>query len=72
MIKVMNLVAILAAPIAIQPISVAARTVVVVISVIALVAATLWSKRGGIEAGPEAGPENPNPVPESEEEPVAV
>ena len=48
LIKVMNLVAILIAPIAIQPISVGTRTVITVIAVLALVGATLWSKRGGI------------------------
>ncbi|MCL5104363.1 MAG: sodium-translocating pyrophosphatase [Armatimonadetes bacterium] len=50
LIKVMNLVAILAAPIAIQPMSVGVRTTIVLIAVLALVGATLWSKRGGIEA----------------------
>ncbi len=50
MIKVMNLVAILIAPIAISDISDVARTIIVVISVLALAGATMWSKRGGIEA----------------------
>ncbi len=50
LIKVMNLVAILAAPIAIQPMSVGVRTAIVVVAALALVGATLWSKRGGIGA----------------------
>ena len=53
MIKVMNLVAILVAPIVILPeaqLSNTARTVVVIIAVVALIAATMWSKRGGIGA----------------------
>jgi len=60
MIKVMNLVAILMAPIAVQPISTAARTVVVVVALLALAGATMWSKRGGIEvSGAEAGESPP-------------
>lgn len=50
LIKVMNLVAILVAPIAIQPISAAARTAIVIVAILALAGATLWSKRGGLEA----------------------
>jgi len=50
MIKVMNLVAILAAPIAIQDISVGARTAIVVVTLALLAGAVLWSKRGGIKA----------------------
>ena len=71
LIKVMNLVAILAAPIAIQDISIAVRTTIVVIAVLALVGATLWSKRGGINVGTE-GPSNPSKLPEDEKETVTV
>jgi len=48
LIKVMNLVGILIAPIAIAPILPAARTVIVVVAVFALAAAVTFSKRGGI------------------------
>ena len=48
LIKVMNLVGILIAPIAIAPIPPAARTVIVVVAVFALAAAVTFSKRGGI------------------------
>ena len=51
LIKVMNLVAVLAAPIATQPMSDGARTAIVIVCVIALIAATMWSKRGGITVG---------------------
>ncbi|MCX6377802.1 MAG: sodium-translocating pyrophosphatase [Armatimonadetes bacterium] len=50
LIKVMNLVAILMAPIAIQPISPTVRTVIVVIAILALAGATMWSKRSDIAA----------------------
>jgi K(+)-stimulated pyrophosphate-energized sodium pump len=50
LIKVMNLVAILMAPIAIQPISPGVRTTIVVIAVLALAGATMWSKRSDIAA----------------------
>ncbi|MDH7482047.1 MAG: sodium-translocating pyrophosphatase [Armatimonadota bacterium] len=50
MIKVMNLVAILIAPIAITNISSGVRTAIVIITAIALAGAVLWSKRGGIES----------------------
>ncbi|MFQ3549350.1 MAG: sodium-translocating pyrophosphatase [Armatimonadota bacterium] len=50
MIKVMNLVAVLIAPICILPIPPGPRTAIVFIAALALVGATLWSKRGGIEA----------------------
>ena len=50
LIKVMNLVAILIAPIAIAPISTATRTVVVVVAILALTGATMWSKRSDIAA----------------------
>jgi len=75
LIKVMNLVAILAVPIAIQPISVGARTAIVVVAILALTGATLWSKRGGIEAdtGSSAGSSsNSSMAPEDEREAVAV
>ena len=49
LIKVMNLVAILVVPIAIHPISVGARTAIVIVALLALTGATLWSKRGGID-----------------------
>lgn len=53
MIKVMNLVAVLVAPIAIRSLTVGARTAIVIVAIIALIGATLWSKRGGIQTGPE-------------------
>ncbi|MCL6630382.1 MAG: sodium/proton-translocating pyrophosphatase, partial [Armatimonadetes bacterium] len=53
MIKVMNLVAILVAPIAIKDISVGARTAVVLVTAAALAGAVLWSKRGGISTEEE-------------------
>ena len=49
LIKVMNLVALLVAPIAIQPIATGVRIAIVVVTIIALAGATMWSKRGGIE-----------------------
>jgi len=67
MIKVMNLVAILLAPIAIQPISTAARATIVIVAILALAGATLWSKRGGMNVSAGA------PTKKSEEkEKVAV
>jgi K(+)-stimulated pyrophosphate-energized sodium pump len=48
LIKVMNLVAILIVPFAIADISTAVRTGIVIIAALALVGATMWSKRGGI------------------------
>jgi K(+)-stimulated pyrophosphate-energized sodium pump len=54
MIKVMNLVAILLAPIAIQPISTAARATIVIVAILALAGATLWSKRGGMNVNTSA------------------
>ena len=48
LIKVMNLVAVLIAPIAIHPMPIAVRTTIVVVTVLALVGATMWSKRGGL------------------------
>jgi K(+)-stimulated pyrophosphate-energized sodium pump len=54
LIKVMNLVAVLIAPIAVADVGDTARTVIVVVCVAALVGATMWSKRGGIEADSSA------------------
>ncbi|MCS6831059.1 MAG: sodium/proton-translocating pyrophosphatase, partial [Armatimonadota bacterium] len=48
LIKVMNLVGILIAPVVIQPIPAAARLAIVVVSVAALAFAVYWSKRGSI------------------------
>jgi K(+)-stimulated pyrophosphate-energized sodium pump len=53
MIKVMNLVALLIAPIAIRDISNSARTAIVIIAALAIAGAVLWSKRGGLEAEEE-------------------
>jgi K(+)-stimulated pyrophosphate-energized sodium pump len=71
MIKVMNLVAILIAPIAISGISDTVRTTIVVVAVLALVGATMWSKRGGIGAE-EGGSANPPKLPEDKKDAVAV
>jgi len=71
MIKVMNLVAILIAPIAITDISNAARTVIVAIAAVALVGASLWSKRGGIESE-TGGDANPPSVPEDDKQAVCA
>ena len=48
LIKVMNLVATLLAPIVIQPIGNAPRTVIVIVVLAALIGATAWSKRGSL------------------------
>jgi len=69
MIKVMNLVAILMAPIAIQPISPAVRTVVVLVALAALAGAVVWSKRGGVEAAPSG---SDKPLAEEVKETVQV
>ena len=69
MIKVMNLVAILIAPIAISGISDTVRTTIVVVAVLALVGATMWSKRGGIDAE-SGGDANPPKLPEDDKEAV--
>jgi len=69
MIKVMNLVAILIAPIAIRDIGNTARTVIVLLAVVALAGAVVWSKRGGIETKEEAIPTVQHQ--EEVEEPVA-
>lgn len=55
LIKVMNLVATLLAPIVILNIPNAVRTTIVVVAVLALVGATAWSKRGGIEVDTGSG-----------------
>jgi len=71
MIKVMNLVAVLVAPIAIGSISDGVRTAIVIVSVLALIGATLWSKRGGIDVG--KGSDTPSSgTPEDNKEAVAV
>lgn len=49
LIKVMNLVALLIVPIAVQDISYVVRTIIVVTTLAALVIAVMWSKRGGID-----------------------
>lgn len=59
LIKVMNLVAILVVPIAIHPISTGARTAIVIVALLALAGATLWSKRGGLAVDTTA----PSPTP---------
>ena len=64
LIKVMNLVAILIAPIAISSISNGVRTTIVVIAIAALTGAVLWSKRGGIEPAGEAPAGVPSEKPE--------
>jgi K(+)-stimulated pyrophosphate-energized sodium pump len=66
MIKVMNLVAVLLAPIVIQPMSNGVRATIVIIAILALAGATLWSKRGGI--GSEEGGDSSNDDTKSEEE----
>jgi K(+)-stimulated pyrophosphate-energized sodium pump len=71
LIKVMNLVAILIAPIIIHDMSNVVRTTVVLAALIALVAATLWSKRGGVDTD-DGGPELGAPVPTEEKETVKV
>lgn len=70
LIKVMNLVAILIAPIVIADISNAVRTVIVVIAVLALVLATMWSKRGELDVDTSAAA--PSGFPEDEKEAVRV
>jgi K(+)-stimulated pyrophosphate-energized sodium pump len=71
MIKVMNLVAILVAPIAIQDISTGVRTTIVIVATLALAGAVMWSKRGGIDA--DAGDSSGNPLtPEEDKEPACA
>ncbi|MCX8052238.1 MAG: sodium-translocating pyrophosphatase [Armatimonadetes bacterium] len=67
LIKVMNLVAILVAPIAIQPISAAARTAIVVVAILALAGATLWSKRGGLEGETGGSSDSASEAPEDKQ-----
>ena len=54
LIKVMNLVALLIAPIALDGMSNVSRAVVSLIAVAALIGATLWSKRGGLDVDTSA------------------
>lgn len=70
MIKVMNLVAVLLAPIVILEMSDAVRATIVVISILALTGATLWSKRGGIVVEEDSA--NPPSLPEEEKEAVTA
>jgi len=69
LIKVMNLVAVLAAPIAIKPMSTGARASIVIVAVIALIGATMWSKRGALDVDTEGAPK---PVTEDEKEKVTA
>ena len=71
MIKVMNLVAVLLAPIVIKPMSNGVRATIMIVALLALTGATLWSKRGGIDVDTE-GPSNPSSTPEEEKEAVTV
>jgi K(+)-stimulated pyrophosphate-energized sodium pump len=54
LIKVMNLVAVLAAPISLNTMSTGVRATVAVIAIIALAGATLWSKRGSLNVDESA------------------
>jgi K(+)-stimulated pyrophosphate-energized sodium pump len=72
LIKVMNLVAILVAPFAVADISNAARTGIVVVAALALLGATLWSKRGGIEESPAGNAPGEAHLPEDEKETVGA
>ena len=54
LIKVMNLVALLVAPISLADMSNGARAAVSIIAILALVGATLWSKRGGLDVDTSA------------------
>ncbi|MCE5314231.1 MAG: sodium-translocating pyrophosphatase [Armatimonadota bacterium] len=71
MIKVMNLVAVLLAPIVIQPMSNTIRATVMIIALLALAGATLWSKRGALDVD-TSGPSNPSSTPDDEKQTVAV
>ncbi|MCE5197672.1 sodium-translocating pyrophosphatase [bacterium] len=66
MLKVMNLVAVLLAPIVIQPMSDVVRATVAVIAVLALAGATMWSKRGSLDVD-TSGPSNPSGKSEEKE-----
>ena len=72
LIKVMNLVALLIAPIAILPISVAVRTTIVVVCILLLAGATMWSKRGGVETENGSGPTNSSEASEEQKAAVAI
>lgn len=72
LIKVMNLVAILIVPFTITDISSTVRTVIVVVAALALVGATMWSKRGGIEEKTSDNSGGGYPIPEDEKEAVTV
>ncbi len=54
LIKVMNLVALLIAPISLATMSNTARATVSIVAVVLLVIATLWSKRGGLDVDTSA------------------
>ncbi|MCX6346002.1 MAG: sodium-translocating pyrophosphatase [Armatimonadetes bacterium] len=56
LIKVMNLVAILIAPIVILPMENWLRAAITIIAILALAGATLWSKRGGLDVDINAAP----------------
>ncbi|MEN6614119.1 MAG: sodium-translocating pyrophosphatase [Armatimonadota bacterium] len=71
MIKVMNLVAVLLAPIVIQPMSNAVRATITIVALLALTGATLWSKRGGLDVDTNE-PSNPSSTPDDERETVTV
>ncbi|MCS7309969.1 MAG: sodium-translocating pyrophosphatase [Armatimonadota bacterium] len=63
LIKVMNLVGILIAPVVIQPIAPAARLAIVLFSLAALAFAVYWSKRGSIAEQVELATTTAEPVP---------
>lgn len=63
LIKVMNLVGILIAPVVIQPIAPAARAAIVLIALAALAFAVYWSKRGSIVDQVELATATAEPVP---------
>ncbi len=63
LIKVMNLVGILIAPVVIQPIPTAARAAVVLVALAALAFAVYWSKRGSIVDQVELATTTAEPVP---------
>ncbi len=63
LIKVMNLVGILIAPVVIQPIAPAARAAIVLVALAALAFAVYWSKRGSIVDQVELATATAEPVP---------
>ncbi|GIV21807.1 MAG: K(+)-insensitive pyrophosphate-energized proton pump [Armatimonadota bacterium] len=63
LIKVMNLVGILIAPVVIQPIAPAARAAIVLVALAALAFAVYWSKRGSIVDQVELATTSAEPVP---------